>query len=149
MSALLGVFSILLFACALIATIVMAISKNPKWKLCLIGVVAGFALFIVAVSMPNDKPVQTDNKAPKVEHSKIAAYAMAQEFVDKQLKAPSTSKYPVYSEKFVKDLGEGRYTVTTYVDAQNSFGAMIRNNFTCTLLYVGNDKWQLEDINIE
>ena len=35
------------------------------------------------------------------------------------------------------------YVVRGYVDAENSFGAMIRSNFTCEICDEGDDRWPL------
>lgn len=68
------------------------------------------------------------------------AYFMSQEFLKKRLKAPATAKFPDYSEAYVHYLGDSIYTVVAYVDAQNTFGALLRNNYHCSLKYEG-DNW--------
>lgn len=90
------------------------------------------------------------NKSPQAsEPDALSAYTMCQQFTEQRLKAPSTAKWPWgYSDK-TTDLGGGRYRVRTYVDAQNSFGAMIRNQVDCTVRFVGGDKWQLENLVVE
>lgn len=55
----------------------------------------------------------------------------AQDAVKEELKAPSTAKFPWDYESYVTDNGDGTYTVTSYVDAENSFGAKIRSKFRC------------------
>lgn len=82
------------------------------------------------------------------EHDSLAAYIMSQEFVKDRLISPSTAKFPSYRDDFVTHLGDGRYLVKAYVDAENIFGAKIRNYYTVTLRYVGGNKWQLESIQI-
>ncbi|MCR4434128.1 MAG: hypothetical protein NUV70_08790 [Caldiserica bacterium] len=77
---------------------------------------------------------------------KIEAYVMAQVFVEKWLKAPSTAQYPLASEATIDDLGGGRWRVRAWVDSQNSFGAMVRSNFDCTLKYTGNENWRVEKL---
>jgi hypothetical protein len=47
------------------------------------------------------------------------------------LKAPSTAEFPSVLDETVVNHGNGDYTVGTYVDAQNSFGATLRSRFTC------------------
>lgn len=79
---------------------------------------------------------------------KMSAFVMSQLFVKKQLKAPSTADFPTYNESFVTDLGGGKFRVSAYVDAQNSFGAQVRSNFTCVLKSSDGDTWNLESINI-
>lgn len=73
---------------------------------------------------------------------RIDAFVMSHQYVEAQLKAPSTAKFPWYDESFVADLGNDTYRVTAYVDAQNGFGAMIRSYYVCELQYAGNDSWK-------
>jgi hypothetical protein len=80
--------------------------------------------------------------------NKQDAFRMSKQFVTKNLKAPSTADFPWYTESFVIDLGKGRYSVSAYVDSENSFGAKIRTPYTCTLSYEGNDMWRLESMDI-
>lgn len=109
---------------------------------------AGLLLLIIVVSVVLIFSSNSGTKAPKPEHSKAAAWTMMEEFVKARLKSPASAKFPWYSEDLVKDLGNGRYVISAYVDSQNSFGAMLRTNFVCTVKYIGNDKWELEDLKI-
>lgn len=79
---------------------------------------------------------------------KMTAYFASKEFVKKNLKAPSTAKFPWYREAVVKDLGGGRFSVSAYVDAQNSFGAQIRTYYTCVLKGADELNWTLESISM-
>ena len=60
------------------------------------------------------------------------AWVCAKDIVSSELKSPSTAKYCTYPEATVTKKGD-IYTVKGYVDAQNSYGATIRQNFTVTL----------------
>lgn len=78
---------------------------------------------------------------------KIEVMTFAQMLVEKHLKAPSTAKHPWGTSNYqITDLGDYRYRVSSYVDAQNSFGAMIRTNYTVVIRQSG-DSWKLESIN--
>lgn len=75
---------------------------------------------------------------------------MSQLFVKDALKAPSTAKFPVYSEDMVVDGGDGSFIVSAYVDAQNSFGAMMRSNYVCIMQYdKATDEWALKGLDIK
>lgn len=78
----------------------------------------------------------------------IGAFVMSQSFVEKRLKAPSTADFCSYSDATVTDLGGGRFRVSAYVDAQNSFGAKIRTRYTCVLKSTDGDTWTLESIDM-
>lgn len=61
------------------------------------------------------------------------AWTCAKDIVLSSLKSPSTAEFCSYSEANILYNGGTAYTVYGYVDAQNSFGAMLRSNFTVTL----------------
>ena len=61
----------------------------------------------------------------------VEAFTVAEYIVRENLKAPSTAKFCKVTEaKCSYDSVTKYWTVTGWVDAQNSFGAMIRQNFT-------------------
>ncbi len=68
------------------------------------------------------------------------------------IKAPSTAKFASYSDStIVTDGGWPVVTVSviSYVDAQNSFGAMLRQNFKVIVSYNYNtDKYTLLDYSL-
>jgi len=86
--------------------------------------------------------------------SPIMAYAMSQTFVKRGLKAPSTANFGSYTESQVQPLPAGesacRFLVLGLVDAQNSFGAMIRNRYTVIVAKIkGEDAWTASALSIE
>ena len=79
--------------------------------------------------------------------NKFMAYSYAEDFVEKQLKSPSTAKYPkvVEKDKHITILGNNRYEINSWVDSQNSFGATIRTRFSCIIIFDG-DMVRCEDL---
>ena len=65
-------------------------------------------------------------------HSDDDAFYCATLIVEDYLKAPSTAKFCKPSDATVTHLGNGEYIVTGWVDAENSYGAMIRSDFVVT-----------------
>jgi len=61
------------------------------------------------------------------------AWVCAIDVVENRLKSPSTADFCSYPEATITDLGNNRYRIKGYVDAQNSFGATVRSQFTVTL----------------
>ena len=89
------------------------------------------------------------NPANPDEGNRIAAWVAAQDFVTRQLKSPATAEFPWYSESFITTtLNEGEYVVLAYVDAQNGFGALVRNRFRCTVSTSDGKNWKCKDIKI-
>lgn len=61
------------------------------------------------------------------------AYVMAKQLMEKRLKAPATADFASFSESRVTSSGLNEWTVESYVDSQNGFGALIRTRFTITM----------------
>ena len=84
---------------------------------------------------PNDAAF--DSCGP-TEQAKRSAYGATQVFMDRILVAPSTSRYPIYSdsEMAVFLSADCVYRIDAYVDAQNSFGVMVRTHFMMEVEHV-------------
>lgn len=85
---------------------------------------------------------------PRPEHDILSAWVMSQRFVTQSLKSPSTADFGSLlgesqsADKQCTLLRETTYKCHGWVDAQNSFGATIRNDWTITLRYVGDETWE-------
>jgi hypothetical protein len=79
----------------------------------------------------------------------VGAWVVCQQFLEDQLKAPATAEYPSGYSQYTTSLGGGKFRVDAYVDAQNSFGALIRTDFTCSVSYTGNDNWHLDNLTMD
>lgn len=62
---------------------------------------------------------------------RVAGWVACQHFVRARLRAPSTADFPWYNGQGT--VSGGTYTVKSYVDAQNAFGAKVRTTFTCAV----------------
>lgn len=83
------------------------------------------------------------------ERGKISASIAAERNVKKNLKAPSSARFPWYDASNVSIYGECDFIIRSYVDAQNSFGAMLRSNYYVRLKYDPDvDRYFLIDIRI-
>lgn len=76
----------------------------------------------------------------------IGAKVICQQFVERQLKAPSTAKY---SDERVTAHKKALWTVLGNVDSENSFGATIRNRYFCQAKHIKGDTWQPVDVELE
>ena len=74
---------------------------------------------------------------------------MAEKYVEAVLKAPSTAEFPHFWSIDEVTRQEGNvFYITSVVDAQNSFGAMIRSDWYIEIEYTGGepaaiDNWKL------
>ena len=69
----------------------------------------------------------------RTEERKRDAWVCAIKYVEDNLKSPSTAKFCKYTDATVMRVGEDEYVIHGYVDAQNSFGATVRQDWTVSL----------------
>lgn len=114
-------------------------------------VVAIVVLIIVANlgSGGGSSPAGGGSGGVTVQHEAVEAYVVCQQFVEDRLKAPSTAEFGGPYSQVTAHNGGGRYTVDTYVDAQNSFGAMIRTDFTCVVQHKSGDTYTLVSLDMD
>lgn len=108
-------------------------------------IVLGIIAFIVLTTLVSfisnglsDKPVQSS--VPKEPDREYEACVFSKEFVKEFLKAPSTAKFG--DCEGLKN-ADGIIIIASYVDAQNSFGAMLRNNYAWHGHYA-NNQWVVD-----
>lgn len=75
----------------------------------------------------------------------FGARAICEQFVEDRLKAPATADF---SDTTAFATGGTSWTVEGAVDAENSFGAKIRNTYVCKVSYTGDDMWRLDDLTM-
>jgi len=69
----------------------------------------------------------------KRQDAMAAATVACRDHVRKRLEAPLTALFASASETIKRNLGDGRYQVSGYVDSKNGSGALIRTVFACDL----------------
>ena len=95
-----------------------------KWG-CWAVIIGGL---IAVIAFQNSPAKQAEREAERMyENAPVYAEMGCKDQVEARLKAPSTAKF---SDVSVKGIG-GEFTVTGSVDSENSFGAMIRSEFSC------------------
>jgi hypothetical protein len=75
------------------------------------------------------------------------AIVYCHQFIEDRLQSPSSADFPSNSEHQVTEVGEQRWRVSSYVDAENAFGASLRTDWTCEISYDESaETWTLEDL---
>jgi hypothetical protein len=97
----------------------------------------------------NTKPAVEYEREPN-DNDKSFAWVVAVRAVKERLKAPSTAKFPWSSHgQYIKEIGDRTFVVKSYVDAENSFGAKLRNNFIVKVKRMGGDTYVILDVQID
>lgn len=73
-----------------------------------------------------------------------AAYRACQKFIEAGLRSPGSAKHPAYTDEAVSDQ-DPIYVVTSMVDSQNGFGALLRTHYRCEVRREG-DGFRLVDL---
>lgn len=118
-----------------------------KW---IFGLIASFLalLWIMGAASSPDEAEQAAKRC----QSPDAAYTMAKRFVEKRLRSPSTAEFPSLLSDDVQVGYEGDCThaVRAYVDAQNGFGAQVRQRFYARVQNErGTSEWVLLKVQIQ
>ena len=101
----------------------------------LIGLIVGFVYLLFQCN---------GNDAPR--DLKYDAEVQAESFVTEKLKSPSTAEFGFAN---VTDLGNDEYEVTSYVDSQNSFGGIVRTDYSCKVKFTeSGTKYIIEDLEM-
>ena len=127
---------------------------------CLVVIIIFFIIIFVGLIgvFDDSKSSISDsgNKSTQIKQdstSESMAYAQSQHYVKAILKSPSSAKFPWTDYNYKKYEGN-KYLISSYVDSQNSFGAMIRSDYAVVLTYLGGDdldinNWQLEKMTFD
>lgn len=88
---------------------------------------------------PSTKPVQEQASQPEAvskpaetntaRHDETTIKVCAHDIALSDIPTPSTAKFCSYSDMETKDLGNGHYQCTGWVDFENQYGAMLRYDF--------------------
>ena len=98
---------------------------------CLTIIFAFFVLIMIVVI--RNKPTPEQEAARQSERDGYAAAYTCQDAVRARLKAPAGAEFQGVREAAIKELDNGNYRISSYVDAQNSFGAKLRTPYTCVV----------------
>jgi hypothetical protein len=104
-------------------------------------ILAVFIAFLIAGCFAS-KPESPD--AWKTKDNTTMAYVMMEEFVKDKLKSPSSAEFAGMTDPGFKIKKNGfEYTIGSWVDSQNSFGAMMRTRFAGKVRQIDKDNWEL------
>ncbi|PHM69043.1 DNA translocase FtsK [Xenorhabdus kozodoii] len=114
-----------------------------------LGWIIGVVIFIIMIAVLHS--CSGNSSAPETDYCSddTTAYIYAKKFISTHLKAPSTAKFASYYDVKSSQPKECKFNFIGYVDAENSFGAMIRTQFEATVRYDKNkDTYYLEHLNM-
>ncbi|MCK5044391.1 hypothetical protein KAR26_01500 [Candidatus Parcubacteria bacterium] len=107
-------------------------------------------VFIMVISAFSGGGGNSTETAQETGVTDTQIHIIAQGYVRNILKAPSSADFPLSSYN-IFDLGNDKYKLVSYVDAQNSFGAQVRSDYLVILSYNSGDwsdtnNWTLHEL---
>lgn len=121
-----------------------------------LGILGLMAVAILILTFPSkqDDAVKKTSEPTQIStpYEKEDAFYISRKFVSRKLVAPSTAKFPDPWDPEVSITPTGNkdeFKVIAYVDAQNTFGAMLRKKYMCFVKYVGEGKWECGSVLID
>jgi hypothetical protein len=118
----------------------LLVKRKPRWGLRAFFIVVGLFILLSVLGKVTDRP--------SLHGDKFNADVMCESFVKDRLRAPATAKFSPFEETTISELGDDRWRVAGYVDSQNGFGALIRDRYSCTVRYEGENKWRGESVTV-
>lgn len=88
----------------------------------------------------------------KERYEKVRLIVAAEETIKEYLKSPSTAKFSKLDDYTIVEIPEleNSYYVYGYVDAENSFGTMVRSDFCVKINYLfDQEKYKILDVQID
>lgn len=92
--------------------------------------------------------INSDNEEDKNKIDDYDVWQAAMDIVRGRLKAPSTAEFCSRSSAIITQSGK-TWTIKGYVDAENSFGAMIRNDFCVVLVFESDTRYTISECTIK
>jgi len=86
---------------------------------------------------PDNSPEATQSRAESNARAIVATVCELE--VERRLRSPASADFSFGQVTTVQILGNNRYRLSSYVDAQNGFGANIRSDFVCVVEGSGPD----------
>lgn len=81
--------------------------------------------------------------------NKFMAEAMCRSFITDRLKSPGSARFSDSSETERTSKSDGGFLITGWVDSQNSFGALLRSHYSCSIMPSANDQWKLINLTFQ
>jgi hypothetical protein len=93
----------------------------------------GLILIPIAIIIISFSDSDENYSAPLYIPLPMDAYVASMKLVKNELKAPSTAKFASYQDSKISKIDLDEWQVSSFVDSQNSFGAMIRTRYTIVI----------------
>ena len=84
----------------------------------------------------------------------VVANIICQTYVTDRLTSPASADFPWTAQTSYTHKDDVTFTIRSYVDSQNGFGAILRTSFICKIQYIegdmySSDSWEIINLDFE
>jgi hypothetical protein len=104
-----------------------------------------------ATPPPAPTPVVVKPDTPESRDPSTVFYA-SKMFMEKELKAPKSAQWPEYGDEGIKvgfSQKTGKWVVASFVDSQNSYGALIRTLYVMVIEYLPGQGYRMVTLDTQ
>jgi len=125
--------------------------EKPTIQGCIILLVLAVIIFFSVKSCfsstPEEEKAEAELEAKnKEDNLKIKAYVWSQSCIKQKLKSPGSAEFPFYDEAIINKVNDSVYSVSSYVDSQNSFGALLRAKYVSRITIIDEDHYRCDEV---
>jgi hypothetical protein len=120
------------------------VSSAVGWK----TIVAACFIIPIIIWFSIQGNMQAPQPSASIAPTSIEACVSAEELIKLLLQSPATAKFPFCGDQRVVNVGNNKWQISSYVDSENGFSALLRMNYTAlleddgknaSLIYLKND----------
>lgn len=116
---------------------------NDGCKGCLLTGVSIFVFIFIVLMIIPETPIQSDPYAQK-----LLARTLCQQEIQTRLKNPKSAQFN-RDEEVIERIGNMTYKIESSLYAQNSFGAEVKNYYSCKVKINDKDSGNVYDVKIQ
>ena len=127
------------------------VNGNPQSKQSTSGFIL-IIVFLLVTSLIAASCFNSSNKTTKEETKKPTkqdALIQSHLFIEQHLKSPGSADFPYQPDETIDQLNDSTFIVLSYVDSQNSFGALLRTHYKCKIIFSPDGTARYEDLIME
>lgn len=105
--------------------------------------IAFFAIFLLVMRCEESPETQARRAKEKRCGDEFSAYSYSKNLIREKLLSPSSAIFPPHGTEGavrIEEIECGRYKVSSYVEASNAFGALIRRPYSALMIYHAEDQ---------
>lgn len=111
----------------------------------LVAILAVIIFFVIKSCVFDSSANNEAQKQDSFKPSKSLALIVSRDFVKQRLKSPSSAEFDE-STNGVVQLNDSTFMVSSHVDSQNSFGAMLRSEYKAVIVFDSKGMAKCEEV---